>query len=72
MIDAKHIFGFHKATDKTLPQHTQVRKMFIGLAKELDELLPDGREKSLAMTTLQEAAMWSNASVAMQAPLVKE
>ena len=72
MIDAEHVFGYHKATDVTLPKHREVRKMFINLALALDELLDDGREKSLAMTTLQEAAMWSNASVAMASPLVKE
>lgn len=57
-------FGYHKANERTIPMHQEIREMFLDLAENLNEMLPEGREKSLAFTTLQEAAMWSNASVA--------
>lgn len=63
-------FGFHPATDETRDKHVHVREAFIDLANDLTLLLPESREKSLAFTALQEAAMWSNASIACNlAPL---
>lgn len=68
--DLQNRFGYHKANDKTIPMHQEVRGMFLDMAEALNSLLPEGREKSLAFTALQEAAMWSNASVACNlAPL---
>lgn len=34
------------------------------LAYVIETMVPDGREKSLAMTKLEEASMWANAGVA--------
>lgn len=67
-------FGYHRDTPETIEKHQDIRGNFLDLAKMLNELLPEllpeGREKSLAFTSLQEAAMWSNASVACNlAPL---
>lgn len=68
--DLKNRFGYHKATEETIPMHQEIRGMFLDLASELNDILPEGREKSLVFTALQEAAMWSNASVACNlAPL---
>lgn len=68
--DLNNRFGYHKATEETIPMHQEIRGMFLDLASELNDLLPEGREKSLVFTALQEAAMWSNASVACNlAPL---
>lgn len=63
-------FGFHPATDESRPKHQQVRESFVDFADDLDQLLPDGREKSLVMTALEEASMWANAAIARNlAPL---
>lgn len=66
-------FGHHKATlegeNATLPKHTALRAHYTSFASLLDSLLPDGREKELAMTSLETASMWSHKSVATQAPL---
>lgn len=63
-------FGFHPATDETRELHQTVREAFVSLGVELAGLLPEGREKSLAFTALQEASMWSNAAIACNlAPL---
>lgn len=34
------------------------------LAKNLDDLLPDSREKSLAITKLEEVMFWATAAIA--------
>ena len=72
----EHRFGFHKATiegdNATLPRHRDTRLAFRKFAAELDALLPDSREKSLAFTALQEASMWTHCAIAMDAPAIRE
>lgn len=36
----------------------------IELAQDLDELVPDGREKSIMLTKLEEAKMWAISAIA--------
>lgn len=68
--DLRNRFGYHPATVETIPLHEEVRQRSMDLAVKFEELLPEGREKSLALTKLQEAAMWANASIACNmAPL---
>lgn len=63
-------FGFHPATDETRELHQQVRTSFIEFTEELIGILPEGREKSLVLTHLEEASMWANAAIARNlAPL---
>jgi len=57
-------FKFHPATDKTGPMHERVRAVCLELAEELNFNLPEGREKSLAITHLEEVMFWSNAAIA--------
>lgn len=57
-------FTFHPATPTTGPHHDTVRGRCLKLAHELDALLPESREKSLAITKLEEVMMWSNAAIA--------
>lgn len=71
--EIKRRFGFHPGTnvgeDATVPQHEKVREVFKYVGRFLDECLPEGREKKIAIERLEDCAMWSNKSVAMQAPL---
>ena len=66
-------FGFHKATiegaDATKPAHSHLRRAFKAYAMELDDTLPDGREKDLALEALELSSMWSHKAVAKKAPL---
>ena len=41
----------------------QIRNVVKQLAYVIDNVCPDGREKSLAFTRLEEAVMWANKSV---------
>lgn len=56
--------GYHPATPLTVPAFERNRAEVIYLANFWDQSLPDSREKSLALTALQEALMWANAAVA--------
>lgn len=63
--EIRHRFKHHPPTDEAVAMHTVVRKQCTDLALSLWATLPDSREKSLALTALQEAAMWSNAAIAL-------
>lgn len=74
--DIENRVGFHKATiegaNATLPKHSQLRRLFKQVMTELNEILPDGRAKTVAMTQLEDCSMWSHKAVAELAPLVPE
>lgn len=74
--EIEHRFGFHKATieggNATLPKHRDTRLLFREFAERLDEILPDGRAKSVAMTELENASMWCHKAIAELAPAVSE
>lgn len=74
--EIEHRFGFHKATiegpEATLPKHRDVRLMFREFAEFLDEVLPEGRAKSVAFTELENASMWSHKAIAEKAPVIQE
>jgi len=66
-------FAFHARTDITGPMHREIRIKSESLAQHYTKVLPDSREKSLALTALQEAQMWANAAVAIHlAPAIEE
>lgn len=65
-------FGYHPATPATGPVHDRVRNEFLMLARWLVDTIPAGRHQSLALTSLQESMMWSNAAVACDTPAMPE
>ncbi|WP_329422997.1 Acb2/Tad1 domain-containing protein [Streptomyces sp. NBC_01268] len=63
--DIEHRFAFHAATtDEKRDAHTSVRQHCRRLADHINETCPDGREKSLAITAIEEAMFWGNAALA--------
>lgn len=62
--DLVNRFSYHPATEITGPKHEMIRTACLDLAKFLDSVIPEGREKSLAITHLEETMMWSNAGIA--------
>ena len=65
--DIENRFAFHAATtEEKRDAHTSVRQQCGQLADFLNEKLPDGREKSSAITHLEEVMFWGNAALARQ------
>lgn len=62
----KHPFDYHRPTDEQVKQIDTVRKG----CKELHSTLlalPASRERSLAITKLEEVSMWANKGIIMVA-----
>lgn len=58
-------FQYHPpVTEDDMTGHASVREELHAVAQTLNATLPDGREKSLVMTKLEEAMMWANAALA--------
>lgn len=63
--ELRHRFMYHRPpTEGIAEAHTAVRAHLMVVAETLAELLPDGREKALTMTKLEEAMFWANAAIA--------
>ena len=68
MIDYKQMiennFKYHKPKGDQPGKNEAIRAQAKELAIMIREVCPDSREKSIAMTKLEECAMWANASIA--------
>jgi hypothetical protein len=57
-------FTYHSPTPEQIPKYTGIRAEAAVFARIIEALCPESREKSLALTHLDEAVMWANASIA--------
>jgi hypothetical protein len=57
-------FTYHAPQGDQPERYVKLRDKAKELAYEFQELCPESREKSLAITKLEEAVMWANASIA--------
>jgi len=57
-------FKYHAPKNGQNDKYLALRAKGKELAYLIDELCPNSRDKSLAMTKLEEAIMWANASIA--------
>ena len=63
--DIENRFAFHAAaTPEKRDEHASVRQSCRRLADFLNETVPEGREKSLAISHLEETMFWANAAIA--------
>lgn len=63
--DLEHRFNYHAPPDeRRIAFHRAVRNTLLDAALYLDSFLPEGREKALAMTKLEEAMFWANSAIA--------
>lgn len=57
-------FDHHAPDEIKIQKHQIARATVKTAAQDFYEFLPEGREKALALTALQEALMWANAAIA--------
>lgn len=57
-------FTHHRPDASAQEKHAWAREAFMAFAQQLVGLLPEGREKSLAFTALEESSFWAHAAVA--------
>lgn len=58
-------FGYHPPSSQNIKtDHGTIREECLFLANVIDGTCPDGREKSTAITKIEEAMMWANAAIA--------
>jgi hypothetical protein len=57
-------FMYHEPKEGQPQTYTKLREKAKELAYLIDEQCPNSREKSVAMTNLEQAMFWANASIA--------
>lgn len=56
-------FTYHPPSTDSVFSLVTIRNSCKSLALLINELVPDSREKSLAMTNLEQVIMWANAGI---------
>lgn len=62
--DLENRFSHHAPDADKILAHEGVREEVLMVAEHFAETLPESREKSLAITKLEEAMFWANAALA--------
>ena len=57
-------FTYHPPKDGQPQRYLDLRAKAREFVTLIDKVVPDGREKSLAVTKLEEVVMWANAGIA--------
>ena len=61
--DLKNRFSSHPANGSLAKDSAVVREAILTAAYHIEDTVPNGREKSLAFTKLEEAMFWANAGI---------
>lgn len=62
--DLQRRFTYHAPQEGQPARYELIRDYAHGLASLINHQCPESREKSLAVTHLEEAVMWANAAIA--------
>lgn len=62
--DLANRFTYHAPTEGQPEKYEMIRKIAHSYASVINELVPDSREKALAITNLEEVVFWANAGIA--------
>lgn len=57
-------FTYHVPKNDQAERYQRIRSAALHFATLVNELTPPSREQSLALTAIEEASMWANASIA--------
>ncbi len=63
-MDIDNVFSYHAPKGNQTERYTELRNAARQFAYLIDKC-PESREKSTALTKLQECIMWANASIAI-------
>lgn len=61
-------FTYHPPSGAQPAQYTAIRSMALVFAQKINQIVPESREKSLALTNLEQTVMWANAAIARNPP----
>ena len=64
VADLVNRFTYHAPQNGQSEMYQQLREQAHDLACLINDMCPESREKSLAITNLEQAVMWANASIA--------
>lgn len=59
-------FTYHAPKGDQPEKYVEIRELAKAFAYLINQLCPEGREKSLAITHLEEVVFWSNAAIARE------
>lgn len=62
--DFESIYNWHSPQGTQPERYQTLRDRFRGLAQTVEALCPESRERSLALTYLEQASMWASAAIA--------
>ncbi len=62
--DLKNRFTYHAPKNGQVQRYQEIRDQAYDLADLVNRECPESREKSLAITHLEDAVMWANAAIA--------
>lgn len=63
MYNIENNFIFHEVTPESSENMRRIREKSKELAYLIDAVCPESREKSLALTNLEQTMMWANSSI---------
>lgn len=61
-------FAYHKPSEDGLAKINRLREMFSEVSNTINELCPNSRERSVALTELETTAMWAIKAVVCNDP----
>lgn len=64
-MDIENTFTYHKPIGDQQERYVALRNKAKELAQLIEDSCPNSREKSLALTYVQQSTMWANASIAI-------
>ena len=64
--NVNEVFKYHAPTELQVERYRQINDAAKDFAKTILRNCPESREASLALTNIQEARMWANASIALE------
>lgn len=64
MQKMEKIFTYHKPKKEQERIFVEIRAKALDLGSYIDSYVPEGKEREMALTKLEEVVMWANAAVA--------